>query len=300
MTLLNELSVFAAIARHGSLSAAGRALGLSKATVSDALRRLEERLDTRLLHRTTRRVSLTESGTACLAHAQRMVESARSATEAAQSLHGQPRGTLRVAAPTGLGQRRVVPALVALRREHPGLHVELSLSAAVSDLVAERFDVAVRIGELPDSRLVARRLGMQHLTLYAAPGYLAAHGAPRAIEDLAQHAVLEFQPLGWRGVWRLQGPGRRQCRLALQPCFATDCGEALLAAVVGGAGIAALPEWLAAADRDAGRLVGVLPGWQTRAVPIQAVHRHGGRLPAKTRVFLQHLAAQFAVRAPRT
>lgn len=294
MLPLNELAVFVAVARAGTLSAGARALGLSKATVSDQLRRLEQRLGARLVNRTTRRLSLTDAGTACLAHGERMVQEAKAAADAAAQLHGEPRGVLRVAAPTGLGQRRVVPAIAALQREHPGLSVELALSAAAADLVAERFDLAVRIGALPDSRLVARRLGMQQPAFFAAPDYLRQHGAPAAPEQLAAHRMLEFAPLGWRGHWQLSGPGRRQSRLQLAPAFLTDSDEALLAAARAGMGITALPDWLADDDLAAGRLVEVLPGWRTRAVPIQAVYREGAPLPAKTRVFLRHLVAQFA------
>lgn len=291
---MNELATFVAVARAGSLSAGARALGLSKAAVSDQLRRLEQRLGARLMNRTTRRLSLTDAGTVCLGHGERMVQEAQAAAEAAAQLHGEPRGVLRVAAPTGLGQRRVVPAVAALQREYPSLKVELSLSAGAADLVAERFDLAVRIGSLPDSRLVARRLGMQQPAFCAAPDYLQRHGTPRTPEELAAHQILEFAPLGWRGHWRLSGRSRRQLNLQLAPAFLTDSDEALLSATRAGMGITALPEWLAGDDLASGRLVEVLPGWRTRAVPIQAVYREGAPLPAKTRVFLRHLVAQFS------
>lgn len=291
---MDELALFAAVAGAGSISGGARSLGISKAAASEQLRRLEDRLGAPLVVRTTRRLSLTEAGSACLAHAQRMVEAARAAADAAEQLHGEPRGVLRVAAPTGLGQRRVVPAIVALQRQFPQLRVELSLAAGRADLIAERIDVAVRIGDLPDSGLVARRLGTQQLSLHASPAYLRRRGRPAAPEALAGHSVLEFLPLGWRGQWRLAGPSRRTCALQLEPAFATDCGEALLAAAMAGSGIAALPGWLAEHEVQAGRLQPVLPDWHTRPVPIQAVYRGPGRLPVKTRAFLQHLVAAFA------
>jgi molybdate transport repressor ModE-like protein len=294
MLPMNELALFAAVARAGSISGGARSVGISKAAASEQLRRLEHKLGSPLMVRSTRRLSLTEAGSACLSHAQQMVDSARAAAEAAEQLHGEARGLLRVAAPTGLGQRRVVPALATLCRQFPKLSVELSLGAGRADLIAERIDVAIRIGDLPDSRLVARRLGMQQLSLHASPDYLRRRGTPASPDALAAHAVLEFLPLGWRGQWRLIGPSRRAVALRIDPAFATDCGEALLAATVAGTGIAALPGWLAEKEVEMGALVPVLHGWHTRAVPIQAVYRSAGRLPVKTRVFLQHLAAEFA------
>lgn len=290
---MNEIATFVAVARAGSLSGGARALGLSKAAVSDQLRRLEAAFGAKLMQRTTRRLSLTDAGSQCLAHGERMVQEAQAAADAAARLHDEPRGVLRIAAPTGLGQRRVVPAIAALQREFPDLQVELSLSAATADLVAERFDLAIRIGDLPDSGLFARRLAVQQPTLYAAPDYLQRHHRPRTIEDLTAHRMLEFAPLGWRGQWQFTGPGRRLARLRLAPSFLTDSDEALLAAACAGMGVTALPGWLAETEVAAGRLVALLPAWRTRTVPIQAVHREGGRLPAKTRLFLRHLAAQF-------
>jgi DNA-binding transcriptional LysR family regulator len=261
--------------------------------VSDQLRRLEAQVGAKLLFRTTRRLSLTEAGVACLEHGERMVEAARAAADAASELHGEARGVLRLAAPTGLGQRRVVPAVANMQRAHPQLRVELSLSAGIADLVAERFDLAVRIGDLPDSRLVAQRLGTQQPALYAAPDYLRRRGTPRKAEDLARQDMLEFTPLGWRGLWQLHA-GRRRYKLRAAPALATDCGEALLSAARNGMGIAAMPDWLVAEALAAGELVEVLPGWQTRAVPINAVYRDNQRVPAKTQLALRYLKAQFA------
>jgi DNA-binding transcriptional LysR family regulator len=300
MLPVHELAVFAAVVEAGSLSGAARRLGLSKAAVSDQLRRLEAALGARLVNRTTRRLSLTAAGEACRAHSARMVAEAEAASRAAAALQAEARGTLRIAAPTSFAPLHVIPALPAFCAAHPALSVELSLSARPVDLVGERFDLAIRIGRLPASRLVARRLGVQRLIVCAAPDYLARAGAPVRIGDIERHAALEFTPLGWRGSWHLVGPDGRSRRSAIRPVLASDDGDAVLAAARSGLGLALLPSWMLAEPLAAGALVQVLPGWSGPAAPIQAVHLGRRQMPAKTRLFLDHLAAHLAKVAWRT
>ena len=299
MVPAQELMVFAAVVEAGSLSAAARRLGLSKAAVSDQLRRLEAALGVRLVNRTTRRLSLTAAGEACHAHSRRMVAEAEAAARAASALHDEPRGVLRIAAPTTFAPLHIVPALPAFRARHRQLAVELSLSAAPVDLVAERFDLAIRIGRLPDSRLVARRLAVQRLIVCAAPAYLQRRGVPVQPGDLGDHDALEFTPLGWRGAWHLAGPDGRSRRIAIRPVLASDDGDVLLAAASAGMGLAVLPNWLVAPAVASGALVQALPGWGSQPVPIQAVHTGRRQMPAKTRLFLDHLAAHLAKAAWR-
>jgi DNA-binding transcriptional LysR family regulator len=289
MLPMNELAVFAAVVDAGSLSAAARALGLSKAAVSDQVKRLEERLGARLLTRTTRRVAPTEAGRACYVHCRRMVAEAEAAANSAALFHEQPRGLLRIAAPTTYAPLHIVPALTEFRAMHPQLTVELSLSAAPVDLVAERFDLAVRIGELPDSGLIARRIGVSRLLICAAPAHLSRTGRPAAVEDLADREALAFTPLKWGPNWRLIGPDRTHRNLRMRVVFSTDSGEALLGAALAGMGIALLPNWMAAAALARGELTQVLPEWGGRPVPIQIVHTAARQTPAKVRLFVEHL-----------
>ncbi|MCK6454827.1 MAG: LysR family transcriptional regulator [Alphaproteobacteria bacterium] len=294
MVPAQELLVFAAVVEAGSLSAAARRLGLSKAAVSDRLRRLEAALGARLLHRTTRRLSLTAAGEACHAHSQRMAAEAEAAMRAAGALHAEPRGTLRVAAPTTFAPLHIVPALPAFRARYQQVSVELSVATHAIDLVAEGFDLAIRIGRLPDSRLVARRLAVQRLVVCGAPGYLERRGAPATPGGLERHDALEFTPLGWRAAWHMTGPDGGSRRVAIRPALRSDAGEALLAAAIGGMGLAFLPNWMVAPALAAGALVQVLPAWSSRPVPIQAVHAGGRELAARTRLFLDHLALHLA------
>ncbi|HEU4617390.1 MAG TPA: LysR family transcriptional regulator [Gammaproteobacteria bacterium] len=296
MLPLAELAVLVAVVEAGSLSGGARTLGTSKAAVSDQIRRLEDRLGARLLQRTTRRIALTEAGRACYAHSVKMVHEAEAAARSALLFHDQPRGTLRIAAPQTFAQLYVVPAVTEFLAAQPGLKVELAVSSEHVDIVAARMDVAVRIGELPDSRLVARRLTVARLVVCGAPQYLSTRGAPLAPADLRGHHTLEFAPLRWRGRWRLQGPDGRRNDVQLDPIFSSDSGEALLAAAVGGLGLAALPDWMAAPALTSGELIQVLPGWSGPLTPIRAVYAGGGGAPAKTRLFVDHLAGYFARR----
>lgn len=294
----DELAVFAAVAEAGSLTAAARRLGLSTTAVSEQLRRLEERLGAVLLIRSTRRLALTEAGRAALDHARAMVAAGEAAAREAERLHREPHGLLRVAAPTTFAPLHLVPLLPAFQAQNPALRIEFALAAAPVDLTAEGVDVAVRIGRLGDSRLTAKRLGSSRGLLVAAPAYLARRGTPQAPEALAAHDHLAFTPLGRRGLIRLQGPGGRRYEAAVEPLFASDAGEALLAAAIAGMGLAALPGWMVALPLAEGLLQRVLPGWGGAAVPIHALHAGGRRPPAKVRRFVDFLATRLAERLP--
>ena len=290
----NELGVFAQVVRAGSFSAAAAELGLSKAAISDHVRRLEQRLGVRLLNRTTRSLSLTASGEACYQHCLRLIEEGDLAERAAIALHRRPMGLLRITAPATFGAMHVAPAVAALMQQNPRLDVELSLSTAAVDLVREKFDVAIRIGALPASSLVARRLATVRQGVTGAPDYLRRRGIPASPEDLAAHEALQFTPLGWGHEWRLAGPGSRgERRIPMKVRFATDSGEALVAATCAGLGLALLPNWMVHREIAAGALVRLLPGWERGDVPVHAVHPSAGRAPAKVRACVDALVRHF-------
>jgi DNA-binding transcriptional LysR family regulator len=293
MLPMNELAVFVAVVEAGSLSGAARRLGTSKAAVSDQVRRLEAALGASLLNRTTRRLSLTEAGRACYPHAVRMLAEAETAARSAAHFHDTPRGVLRVTAPPTFAPMYVVPILPAFRARNPELAVELDLSFGVVDIVKESFDLAIRIGELADSRLIARRLAVSRLVVCGSPDYLRRRAAPRTPDELADHDCLEFAPLGWRGAWRLVGPGGARRAVPIRSAFVSDSGDAILAAAMHGLGLAALPNWMVAPALKSGELAVILPGWGSRPVPIHAVYAPGGQTVAKVRLFVDTLAAAF-------
>lgn len=286
----NELAVFAHVVRAGGFSAAADELGLAKATVSEHVRRLEQKLGVRLLQRNTRSLSLTEAGAACFRHSERLIDEGEAATRAAVALHTKPAGLLRVTAPATFGAMHVAPAIAALLVEHPDLGVELSLATAAVDLVKSKYDLAIRIGPLAPSRLVARRIASVEQVVVAAPSYLAQRRAPKRPEDLAEHDALQFTPLGWGDDWRLAGPGaREERRFPVRTRFASDSGEALVAAACAGVGLGLLPNWMIYREVRAGELVRVLPGWARSNVPVHAVHASAARAPAKVKICVDAL-----------
>ncbi len=293
MERLDAMAVFARVVEAESFSGAARALGLSKSAVSKQVSRLEDRLSLRLLNRTTRRLSLTEAGTAFYQGCQRMVAEAEAAERAVTHLAGTPRGRLRVNAPMSFGVRHVGPALPEFLGRYPGLAVDLTLNDRMVDLVEEGFDVGLRIARLADSSLVARRLAPSRSVLSAAPAYLDRRGAPRDIDQLEDHACLIYSYQTTGEAWRLTGPeGAR--RLKVSGPLRVNNGDAILAAALGGLGVALLPCFICGDDLRAGRLVRVLPDWQ--APPdgaVWAVYPAARHLSPKVRAFVDFLAERF-------
>jgi DNA-binding transcriptional LysR family regulator len=288
----NDLLIFARVAELGSFSRAADQLGLPKSTVSRRLAGLEQRVGERLLLRTTRRQTLTEFGAQLLEHAQQVA--AEVDAVAALSAHRQvePSGRLRVSMPSDFANLLLVDALAAFVALHPALSLELDLSPRRVDLLGEGFDLAVRIGDLPDDNLLAaRRLTAFASGLYAAPGYLAERGEPQEPADLAMHDAVRHmgssgEPIAWtllRGAEHWQGvpPGR----------IGGNSPELLIRLARAGAGIAAVPDYFAQADVRQGRLRRVLPTWCLPSPTAWAVFPGRRLMPAKTRVFLDMLLA---------
>ena len=293
MDHLSAMAVFARVVEMESFSGAARDLGLSKSAVSKRVGRLEDRMGLRLLNRTTRRLSLTEAGAAFYEGCRRVVAEAEAAERAVTRLASAPRGRLKVNAPMSFGVRHLAPALPDFMARYPELTVDLALNDRLVDLVEEGFDVAVRIVRLEDSSLIARRLAPNRLVLCAAPFYLRAHGAPRAVEDLKGHECLLYSYLAAGDVWRLCGPGGER-RLAVTGRLHINNGNALLAAALGGLGVALLPCFICGEDLRAGRLIQVLPEWSGPAdTAIAAVYPASRNLSPKVRVFVDFLAERF-------
>jgi DNA-binding transcriptional LysR family regulator len=292
MDRLSGMAAFTSVVDAGSFSAAAKRLRLSKSAVSAHVQRLEARLGVRLLNRTTRRLAVTEPGAAYYRHCSRIMAEAEAAEQAALALHGEPRGTLRIAAPDAFGWMHVAPAIPGFLARHKDVAVDITLAAKHVDLIEEGLDLAIRIGVLADSALVARRLAPSRLVLCAAPAYLAAHGAPRAPQELAQHRCLRVGVLPWGDEWRLvprSGKGAEQ-RIAIGGGLRSNSAEVLHAAARSGLGIALLPTWAVGEDLRAGTLTPVLPAWEPPASTIYAVYAGSRQVAAKVRAFVDHLA----------
>lgn len=293
MDSYKRMAIFAEVVAAGSLTAAARQLGMTPSAVSQHLRQLEESLGLALLHRSTRRLTLTEAGeryhTGCAA----MVAAARSAEQALARLRDQPEGELRLAAPIGFGG--LLATALAPLRAHPKLSLHLLLDDAVIDLIAARVDIALRVGALADSTLVARKLGTMKRQLCASPAYLAGRGWPAQPQDLLQHDWLGGRPGAAGGeLLDLQGPDGEHQTVRMQGRVQATQVTALHALCVAGWGISMV---VSDDDRRAladGRLLPVLPGWQPADLPVYAVTPRRGEQPAKVRHALELLAAHFS------
>jgi DNA-binding transcriptional LysR family regulator len=292
---LDDLRTFVEVADAGGVSPGARRLGISKSIVSRRLARLEEALGVQLLSRTTRGAALTEAGASFREHAARIMTEINTAQEAI-SPEGDVRGLLRVAAPLSFGPTHLAPVLAELARRHPLLHVHAAYSDRFVDLVGEGFDVAVRLGILPDSNLVARRICAIHGKFVVSPDYLAAHGAPQTPDDLLSHEAL----MQGTESWRLVDCGRS---IVLHPRgrFKADNGAALLAAALAGLGVAALPDFLIGAHIDSGALIPVLSNYPPPEAGMFVVRPPGDFPTRKVKVLTDILVECFAhTRAPST
>jgi DNA-binding transcriptional LysR family regulator len=294
MNSLADLDIFARVVTAGSMSAAGRELGFSPAVISKRIRRLEERLGTRLLHRTTRQIAMTEAGQGFYERVVAILASAEEAEAWVARRSSVARGILRVSAPTSFGRLHIAPHLRVFLESHPDLTVDLELSDAFVDIVGDGFDLAVRIADLQDSSLVARRLAPNHRILCAAPLYLKAHGQPSTPADLARHRLLAHNA----DQWRLEGPDG-PITVRLESPLRTNSSEVVREAVIAGVGIALRSTWDVGSELRSGALVQVLPGYGgSRKAAIHAVYPSRRHLAQKVRGFIDHLAELYGPTPP--
>jgi DNA-binding transcriptional LysR family regulator len=288
------LAMFAKVAEEGSFAAAARVTGVSVPTVSRAVARLEERLGGRLFNRTSRQLALTEFGTSIAAKAGDIYRQAEEVESEAQEMSVQPRGQVRLAVPMSFGLRWVAPLMPRLLRQYPELSVDLHLSDASVDLIAEGFDAALRIAVLPDSSLVARRICSVAQYLVASPGYLEEHGHPAHPRDLAGRRCLSYAYRARSQVWRFtHSNGAEEDVVPNGPLRVTN-SDALLPALLDGQAIAELPEFIASEYLTDGRLVALLPEWQMMRGGLYFVTPSARTRPVKIKAlsdfFAQHLA----------
>ena len=290
MSNFGDLEIFARVVAAGSMSAAGRELGLSPAVVSKRLRRLEDRLGTRLLQRTTRQIALTEAGQGFYERVVAILAGVEEAEAFVSRRSALARGTLKVSAPTSFGRMHIAPHLGPFMHAHKDLGVNLLLSDDLVDIVGEGFDVAIRIAELADSSLVARKLAPVRRVICASPAYLERHGMPRSLQDLENHNCLTHQT---SEVWRLDGPSGT---VSVRPNgnLMTNSSEVVREAVLAGLGISLRSTWDVGRELAEGRLVQVLPDYRSpSSVAIHAIYPSRQFLPVKVRLFIDYLADLF-------
>ncbi len=284
---LEAWAIFASVVEHKSFSAAADGIGLSKATVSKAITRLEAHLGQSLFHRTSRRLALTEAGKPLAEHATRILAEARAAEESANDAASAPTGRVRLAAPMSFGITNVAPLLAEFLAAHPGIEIELHLSDARVDIVAEGFDVALRIATLPDSSLRARRLCSIATHIVASPAYLARHGTPTHPAQLGEHALFGYTNV--TGPWRFHR-GTDDISVRAQGQLSANSGEALVPALVAGLGLARLPTFIIAEHLQSGALVEVLSDWAPPPIGLHLLTPPSPLRPARVEALIDFLS----------
>lgn len=286
MDRLDAMSVFAAIVDGGSLSAASRKLNVPLATVSRKLADLEAHLKTRLLTRSTRKLVLTDAGRDYLAACRQILEQVDEAERAASGAYANVKGQLVMAAPIVFGRLHVVPVAAAFLEMHPEVDIQLRLGDRNVNLIEEHIDLALRIGTLPDSNLVATQVGEVRRVVCASPAYVQRFGSPQSLDDLAAHRCISFDGLDAADVWVFVGNGADKRRVAVRSRMTVTTADAAIAAAELGLGLTRVLSYQVADALRDGRLVRVLANDEPPAVPASLIYPGQGRLPMKTRAFI--------------
>jgi DNA-binding transcriptional LysR family regulator len=290
---LNDIAIFVAVVDAGSFTLAAERLKVSRPAVSKQVSRLEESLGVRLLHRTTRRLSLTEAGKLFYERASRGLDDLAEARAEVAFLQQKPRGVLRINVPMSFGILHVAPLLPGFLRENPELSVEMDLSDRKLDVIEEGFDVSVRISDLPDSSLVARRLARCRHVIVAAPAYLERHGEPKTPADLQAHNVLGYSLQHSALQWHFLAPDGQPEQVTVSGRLQANNSLALRESLLAGMGIARTPTFLVGEDLRKNRLVAVLDDYRSPEVSIYLVYPQRRHLSPKVRAFADFLAGHF-------
>jgi DNA-binding transcriptional LysR family regulator len=291
---LEGLAIFAKVAELRSFAGAAAELGLSKATVSKAVGRIEARLGARLFNRTSRRLALTDAGRNLAVPAARILAEGEAAETEARAQSSTPRGLVRLAVPMSFGLREVAPALPDFFAACPDVSVDLHLSDEVIDVIGGGFDAALRIAALPDSSLIARRLAVVPRLLVGTPDYLARHGRPKHPRDLATHACLGYAYLPTREAWRFVNKAGEEVAVRVDGPLRANNADALMPALLAGQGLAIQPEFMIRDDLKAGRLVALLSDWHLPEIALHLVTPPGGPRPARIEALVEFLVKRFS------
>lgn len=296
---VQAMVIFARVIAERSFSRAARALGTTTSAVSKRIARLEQRAGARLLSRTTRQVAPTETGLLLYESCLRILREVEAAEVLVAGLARSPRGLLRISGPLYFGELHIAPLVASLSKQQSELKIDLVLSDRFVDLVAEGFDLAVRIGPLGSTSLIARRLSRARVVACASPSYLERHGSPMVPQDLLEHDCLRYSPDPRRNVWRFRDRAGRTLAIPVTGVFECNHGGALRQAAIAGLGVVLLPYFYVAEALARGTLVTVLEDYCNEEIGIHAVYPAGPLVPPKTRVCVEWLARELPRRLSR-
>lgn len=290
---LEAWAIFAKVAQTGSFARTAAELSLSQATVSKAVARLEGRMNTMLFHRTSRRISLTESGQAALERAERILAEGEAVEAEMAEQSSALRGLIRISAPMSFGIERLAPLLPAFMLQHPEVALDIQFDDRHVDLVAEGFDMALRIANLEDSSLLARHLCRVRILLVGAPAYFQAHGRPRHPRELAAHQALQYSYAPGGANWRFRHAVQGEFTQAVPLRLRVNNADALTPALLAGLGVALQPEFLVWQQLQSGQLETVMDDWLVAPLALHIVAPPGRRRPARVQAFMDYLAQRF-------
>lgn len=295
MDRLEAMSLFVAAVEAGSLSAAGRRFGIPLATVSRKVSDLERHLKTRLLNRSTRQLTLTDAGHAYLAACHRILDEVGEAERTAAGEYSIPTGELIITAPIVFGRLHVLPVVTGFLAAYPDVAIRLMLADRITQLTEEHIDLAVRVGELPDSSLVATRIGSIRRVVCASPAYLAKHGTPETPRDLAAHSCITFEGLTVPAAWTF-ATGKSEFAVPIRSRLRVNTAEAAIDAAIAGVGMTRVLSYQITAAVRSGTLRTVLEAFEPQPWPVSLVHAGQGLLPVKLRAFLDFAAPRLKKR----
>jgi DNA-binding transcriptional LysR family regulator len=295
MDRLAAMTTLLAAVEGGSLSAASRKLGVPLPTVSRKISELEAHLRTRLIHRTSRRLSLTDAGQAYIVACKRILEDVGETERAAAGEYSAPRGDLAIAAPIVFGRLHVLPIVTAFLKAYPDINIRMALGDRVVDLQEEHVDLAVRIGDLPDSSLVATRVGAISRVVCGSPGYFETRSTPKDLADLRNHDCITFEGMSSPDRWTFT-TGKSQMSVPVRTRLIVNTAEAAIDAAIAGVGVTRVLSYQAEAALRTGTLRRVLRRFEPAPMPVSLVHAGQGRLPLKLRAFIDFAAPRLKAR----